>query len=278
MKKLIPALCLLLISAILMGTSTYAWFSMNRTVEATNMSIKATTDASLVITDRADKTFESGKVSVNEAAIDVTVMPATKFANGKESSDGVALSSSATDLMYVNNGGNIDPTTGLARKVSGVALPLYYSAATTASVTGGSTIGYYYDFVFYLAAEGNADIAAGALKLTVPAAVLPTTPGSGTEKILAATSVLVYVNDDIVDIAPIRIKDGVSKVTLTTLSDSNKIVKGAPGTVSGAMKITLRVYVDGALEDETDVSTYVRNNAIVSLSRAISFDAKFEIE
>ena len=40
-KKLIPAFCMLLISAMLMGTSTYAWFSMNKTVTATNMSITA---------------------------------------------------------------------------------------------------------------------------------------------------------------------------------------------------------------------------------------------
>lgn len=40
-KKLIPALCMLLISAVLMGTSTYAWFSMNTTVKATGMEVKA---------------------------------------------------------------------------------------------------------------------------------------------------------------------------------------------------------------------------------------------
>ena len=48
-KRLIPALCMLLISAILLGTSTYAWFSMNTTVTATNMTIKATTSKNLMI-------------------------------------------------------------------------------------------------------------------------------------------------------------------------------------------------------------------------------------
>lgn len=44
-KKIIPALCMLLISAVLMGTSTYAWFSMNTTVSATGMKVQAKSDA-----------------------------------------------------------------------------------------------------------------------------------------------------------------------------------------------------------------------------------------
>ena len=39
-KKLIPALCMLLISAVMLGTSTFAWFSMNTEVTATGMQVK----------------------------------------------------------------------------------------------------------------------------------------------------------------------------------------------------------------------------------------------
>ena len=49
MKKLIPALCMLLISAVLLGTSTYAWFSMSGEVSATGMQVKAATDSDLQI-------------------------------------------------------------------------------------------------------------------------------------------------------------------------------------------------------------------------------------
>lgn len=41
MRKLIPAVIMLLISAMLVGTSTYAWFSMNKTVTVTGMTVKA---------------------------------------------------------------------------------------------------------------------------------------------------------------------------------------------------------------------------------------------
>lgn len=43
-RKLIPALCMLLVSALFVGTSTYAWFSMNKEVTATNMSVTAKAD------------------------------------------------------------------------------------------------------------------------------------------------------------------------------------------------------------------------------------------
>ena len=42
--KLIPALCMLLVSALFVGTSTYAWFSMNKEVSASNMEVKAVSE------------------------------------------------------------------------------------------------------------------------------------------------------------------------------------------------------------------------------------------
>ena len=44
-RKLIPALCMLLVSALFVGTSTYAWFSMNTSVTATNMQVTAKSDS-----------------------------------------------------------------------------------------------------------------------------------------------------------------------------------------------------------------------------------------
>lgn len=40
-KKLIPALCMLLVSAVMLGTTTFAWFSMNNKVTATGMTVEA---------------------------------------------------------------------------------------------------------------------------------------------------------------------------------------------------------------------------------------------
>ncbi|MBO7303924.1 MAG: hypothetical protein J6V09_01710 [Clostridia bacterium] len=50
-RKLIPAVVMLLVSAVLMSTASFAWFSMNQQVTATGMDVTATTPASLEITD-----------------------------------------------------------------------------------------------------------------------------------------------------------------------------------------------------------------------------------
>lgn len=47
--KLIPAIVMLLVSAILVSTSTYAWFSMNTKVNVTGMEIKAVVQDNLLI-------------------------------------------------------------------------------------------------------------------------------------------------------------------------------------------------------------------------------------
>ena len=45
MKKLIPALCMLLVAATLLGTSTFAWFSMNDRVTASGMTVTAASES-----------------------------------------------------------------------------------------------------------------------------------------------------------------------------------------------------------------------------------------
>lgn len=53
-KKLIPALCMLLVSAVMLGSTTFAWFSMNNTVTATGMEIKAEVPTQLLIKTDGD--------------------------------------------------------------------------------------------------------------------------------------------------------------------------------------------------------------------------------
>ena len=55
-RKLIPALCMLLVSALFVGTPTYAWFSMNKTVTATDMKVTAKSDNIYLQIKQADAT------------------------------------------------------------------------------------------------------------------------------------------------------------------------------------------------------------------------------
>ena len=49
MKKLIPAVALLLVSAVLLSTASFAWFSMNRAVTVTGMELKTKVSDNLFI-------------------------------------------------------------------------------------------------------------------------------------------------------------------------------------------------------------------------------------
>ncbi len=76
-KKIIPALCMLLISAVLMGTSTYAWFSMNTQVSATGMKVTAnSTNLFLQISSSATYTDPATSVDYKET-VGTKLKPAT---------------------------------------------------------------------------------------------------------------------------------------------------------------------------------------------------------
>ena len=69
-KKLIPALCMLLISAVLMGTSTYAWFSMNTTVKAEGMQVNAKTTSEFlqIVAGNSDASFKDDEAQTTATA------------------------------------------------------------------------------------------------------------------------------------------------------------------------------------------------------------------
>ena len=97
-KKLIPAICLLLISAVLLGTSTYAWFTMNTTVSANGMEVSAVVPKSLVISTEQDGSYS--------AAVDLGMDEAQKL---------YPVSTTNAKNWYapenlLNN--NVDPVTG----------------------------------------------------------------------------------------------------------------------------------------------------------------------
>lgn len=96
-RKLIPALCMLLVSALFVGTSTYAWFSMNKAVSAANMQIKAQVNTQLMIKgSAAGAEYKSAIdfVDANDSAVSaknaLTTVPATSY-KGRNEAGSAAL-------------------------------------------------------------------------------------------------------------------------------------------------------------------------------------------
>lgn len=80
-RKLIPAIAMLLISAVMMSTATFAWFSTNQTVTASGMQISAkANNAFLVISESNVATAPNSKeTSVSLTSSVGSVIPATAF-------------------------------------------------------------------------------------------------------------------------------------------------------------------------------------------------------
>lgn len=80
--KLIPAFVMLLVSAILVSTATYAWFSMNTQVTATGMQVKAIAEDGLLIKNELDEdAVANWKVSTNASYGSLVALAPTSTAD-----------------------------------------------------------------------------------------------------------------------------------------------------------------------------------------------------
>ena len=279
MKKVMAAaVAMMTLSTGAAVTGTVAWFAANKTVYANGMSVKAEAPSSLVISDTTTFVPATTLVTFNDT---YTLKPAALWDNSMDDNTNAHsdLPEPTSHLVQVANGEAVDPQTGLAKITDATANPvtranLYYAAANDEA--SSSAAGFYKDYDLYLAAEGSDDFVSGTLKISLEA------PASISEYALEATTVSVIYNNAIVG-NQIRVRNGVDKQTIVALDDStNKVPAGVikPSAVIGnAMKITLRVYIDGSFEDVAGTSTYVRNSEIVDLvNHSLQFGVKFDIE
>ena len=93
--KLIPAIAMLLIATVLVSTATYAWFSMNTSVSATGMQVKAKSSGSLYISNAANepdyKDIDADTVAFTDAAAEL--MPTSTI--------GLSMTSEGNGWYYV---------------------------------------------------------------------------------------------------------------------------------------------------------------------------------
>lgn len=121
-KKLVPAICMLLVSAVLMGTSTFAWFSMNTSVTAKGMSVKASTDNAYLIISAG--TTLSGSKKDATGTMDATLKPVSVMTGKTLDSDNIGeLASWGTGVSDDPNDANIG--SGLTALPAGTDLNTY---------------------------------------------------------------------------------------------------------------------------------------------------------
>ena len=96
-RKIIPALVMLLVSAIMLSTASFAWFASNTEVTATDMSVTAKANTKFLHISNAEAGTYDITAEAANAEADVDLVHATIAANKKSVTWGVGTSSSITD-------------------------------------------------------------------------------------------------------------------------------------------------------------------------------------
>ena len=249
-RKLIPAVAMLLVSASMLSTASYAWFSMNSQVTAGGMNVNVAAPANLMIsTDKLDW----------KTSIDAVLTPeGGKTLRGHASSvDGVSLFTVSPD--EVDNVGNV-------KEDATIVAVDNTTFATTYGIS--DTVGYV-DYTFYLATPGteamNVTLDSSATKFESTDTVADTTlinamrfavltgetPAAPTENNVwcGATNNVTATQAYKTTSTKEEAKKFVSGKTLITLT------AGSNGAYGEASKVTIRIWLEGS--DSTAVNTNI---------------------
>lgn len=255
-----------LILSVIAWMSTFAWFSHNMTLSATGMELAVEVPAVLVISDD-ESSLRSDIASINEGSpFSVTltadaekIIPATHTA---------ITGDNKTGLLYLPEGGDIKPETGLPGTADGD--PAIASLLSDVPVrTSGDTCCYYVDYVVYIASASQ------ALDATLTAKFL--SPDEDLAGTFYAATIDFYLGDPAADTYCGTLNLAGTSYTnsgdaLTAIELYNGVI---PLNTDGALKVTMRFYFDGGLlEDATH--TYVKN-ADLDLSQ-LTFGIQFNAE
>ena len=250
MKKLIPALAMLVISAVMMSTASFAWFSMNTQVEVNGItvdtvapvyvSIKKTSESTWNTAVTANKNIKLIPADTNTAVLDNTngftwvAIDPNKFQT--TTGGGVVAGEkkvSADDLLAISNTGTIT-TTGW----TDTAAYLFDSYDFALQNDPGKTVEIYLNQMIL------DDISKGMVGCLRVALVNVVTTGSGDSVTTTRSLVGVYAAGATDTYAPL--KSGADGYTADTSTVST--VAGTVGTDGAANTVTYTYAAENAVE------------------------------
>lgn len=182
-KKLIPAFCAMLVSAAMLGTSTYAWFSVNKKVEANGMSVTALAETQYFVVSTST-TFDTSTIATVTGSTDKVVPVA--FTKSEITSTNASAGTVAKNNWYT---ATVDTYDGITEQNDSKYSKLTtIGAATTAGscvYTNTENVGngkYFVEYTFYVGLASTSANFNGYLKFTA---------GAGTNGVnIAGVSVL----------------------------------------------------------------------------------------
>lgn len=190
-KKVVPALCALLVSAVMLGSSTYAWFSMNTKVTATGMTVNAKSESKFLQIVAGTAGFADDEAQISAEAVNKTkdLRPTSAVkAIGADNLTltGLAQADKATDIKWVEAFSN-DPASSTKNGE-------YKEVTTAAQATDASNL---YTLIndFKVRLNPNAG-ANSAEKLSVTGVTITSTATVAKNDLLASVRVLFVCGDE----------------------------------------------------------------------------------
>jgi hypothetical protein len=291
-RKLLPAVAMLAVSAVSLSSATYAWFTMNKSVEVTGMRLKAQAEKGILINEMAAPTgagtWSAEALAGHDSAIALRPASTSDLANwwhanskitsnegGAGTGETVTVDTTNTvaldtDVYYADikpGATGISAADTAATADTNAARTVYYSdgvGGTDDSLDDGE--GYYVLYKYYIKTSGNTalNVTAGNLK----AAVKATKTNNDTENISTnldkALRVGIKVSGDTKTtiFAPVAGADEKNNITNNTAGSSYKevtpVAASATGTATTATGINnAAVSLPAVTANGLEVDVYV---------------------
>jgi len=243
MKKLIPAIAMLLISAVLLSTASFAWFSMNTTVTVTGMSVTATVNDNLQIA--ATTVDATAKENDSAFKYGYIMTHTTQLIEPVSTVNGIDFFYTSTKNVTASGDAASDTYTA------------YNHASTTDFDTNYGTTGAkgYVEYAVQLKADNSSNSVTKYVNLSTL-----TLTYAGAEATQKAFRVAVFVND--------MGADGSTAATTPTTTSLSTLLK-----MSGATYFTTGKAVDSTstLDDITDKADIAANIGSVAAGQSRYF-------
>lgn len=241
-KKLIPAFCAMLVSAAMLGTSTYAWFSVNKKVEANGMSVTAQANTQyFVVLNSIDGGFTAeGKTETTTTAL---TAPTAGGIGGKSdkvypaayTTTELSLAAGGEAKVQANNwytgGVSADEQTTENENSKFTTLT---TLGTDAAVTFTTNANYFVAYTFYVGLADKTDSCSAKLKFTA-------TDATKAAKIAGFT---VQSSDPGAGDAKYTSYAGKTKEAVETTDTFDFVAKNG-ATSAKYVTVTVYVYIDG---------------------------------
>lgn len=244
MRRMIPALCMLLVSAIMLSTASYAWFTMNEQVTATGMQVQAKATGSLVIS-KSPLTYNSAATEVDLSHTTVTQLSPISLVNTTPEADTPTYEWQRPEDDAVVHSYTGRLTYGKLEKVSNDIAKLCYLEEIVYIGTAGDTAINSGEMTIDLSAIASA---AGEATNAYAVAVYIAGVVSGEEDAVSVPATdeqpaaVVYVDTNVAG-------RNTAKITLDETNYVPSIVGiGAQNKLMTGLKVVLRVFVEGNLD------------------------------